>query len=133
MNKNGWGLRVELLFIILFLVCLIIATIGLKKMGMFGEESPFEKKDDNFSYSRLESTLNDASRRYYQNNYEDNTTETTIMSSTLISNGYMSTLKDGNGRACSGYTKVVSNYSGGLIFTSYINSPNYKTAGYTYE
>ena len=134
MNKNGWGLRVELLFIIIFLICLIIATIGLKRMGMFGgNDNTYEQNNDNFSYTRLESTLNDASKRYYQNHYEDNTTETTIVSSTLISNGYMSTLKDGNGRVCSGYTKVVSNYSGGLVFTSYINCPNYKTVGYTYE
>ncbi len=133
MNKNGWGLRVELMFIIIFLVCLLIATIGLKRMGMFGGDTSYEKPDDNFSYVKLENSLNEASKRYYQNHYEDSTTEVTIMSSTLISNGYISILKDENGRVCSGYTKVLSNYSGGLVFTSYINCPNYKTVGYTYE
>ena len=36
MKKNGWGLRVELLFILLFIVCLIIAVIGLNRMGVIG-------------------------------------------------------------------------------------------------
>ena len=37
MNKNGWGLRVELLYILMFLFCLVIATIGLNRLGLLGE------------------------------------------------------------------------------------------------
>ena len=36
MNKNGWGLRAELGFLLLFLICLLVSTIGLHELGMFG-------------------------------------------------------------------------------------------------
>ncbi len=133
MNKNGWGLRVELVFIILFLVCLLIAGIGLRKMGLFGEQVP-TNNTTRYSYIELENKMNEASKKYYQRNYNNNNdNEVTIKSLTLVSSGYMSALVDENGDECGGYTKVVPNYSGGLIFTSYISCPNYKTAGYSYE
>ena len=39
MNKNGWGLRVELFYILIFLFCLVVATIGLNRLGLLGENN----------------------------------------------------------------------------------------------
>ena len=132
MNKNGWGLRVELVFIILFLICRLIAAIGLRKMGLFGGQNSIDNSP-RYSYLELENKMNDASKKYFQRYYSNYNREVTIRSLTLVSGGYMSSLIDENGDECSGYTKVTPNYSGELIFTSYINCPNYKTAGYSYE
>lgn len=134
MNKNGWGLRVELLFIVIFLICLLVATIGLRKFGLFGNPSALDKDYTyKVSYDELEAKMNDASRRYYENNYDNKEEDIiTIKSYTLLFNGYMTDLIDEFGNKCSGYTKVISS-NGKSSFTTYINCPNYKTTGYEYE
>ena len=130
LNKNGWGLRVELLFIVLFLFCLLIATIGLNKLGLFGGPGLLDG-EKTYSYSELENNMNEAAKRYYQNNYENNVSDTIIIkSSTLLLNGYMSNMLDENGNVCSGYTRVFINYQNEPSFNTYINCPRYKTAGY---
>ena len=59
MNKNGWGLRVELAFLLLFLICLLIATIGLHRMGLLGTDNGIYTDDGtinesvNFDYNAL--------------------------------------------------------------------------------
>ncbi len=132
-KMNGWGLRFELVFIMIFLICLLIATIYLNKMGLIGNS---EKETENkvyFSYSALENRLNESSKRYYQNNYDEfASTNVTIRSYTLISSGYMSELLDEDGNKCSGYT-AVQHTEDGTTFKSYVNCPKYKTVGYIYE
>ena len=129
LNNEGWGLRVELAFIIIFLLCLLIATLGLARFGVFGNNN--FNNNSNFSYSELENRMNEAAKRYYQNTY-GNGELSTISSYTLLSRGYISELLDENNRVCSGYTKV-SKYNDTISFVSYINCPNYKTPGYVYE
>ena len=125
---NGWGLRVELLFIVIFLVCLLIATLGLTRMGLFDNNGL-----NNFSYNELENRMNEAAKRYYQNTYDNNeNVNLTINSSTLLSRGYMTELLDENNKVCSGYTKIIKNNSN-TIYSTFINCPNYKTPGYSYE
>lgn len=132
MNNNGWGLRVELLFIVIFLICLLVATIGLSRFGLFGNPSALDN-NYRYSYSELESKMNDAAKRYYQNNFENNEDGIIIIkSSTLLFNGYMTNLVDENGSVCSGYTKVITNNSVSN-FATYINCARYKTSGYDYE
>ena len=133
LNKNGWGLRVELLFIAIFLVCLLVATIGLRRFGLFGNPSALDKDYYRASYSELETKMNDAAKRYYQNNYSSDEEGVLIIKSyTLLFNGYMTDLVDENGNKCSGYTKVIRTIDSNT-FTTYINCPNYKTSGYEYE
>ena len=81
----------------------------------------------------LENRMNEASKRYYQNNYDEfASTNITIRSYTLISSGYMSELLDEDGNKCSGYT-AVKHAEDGTTFKSYVNCPKYKTVGYIYE
>jgi hypothetical protein len=135
-NKNGWGLRVELVFIIIFLVCLIIATVGLLEFGLLGDKASQYNNNTNsayFSYSALENQLNNASVRYYNNYYYDSDEdEIIIRHSTLINSHYMGELIDEDGNKCVGYTKVVRQFDG-PSFNTYIKCPKYITNGYTYE
>ena len=61
MNKNGWGLRVELMFILLFLICLVMATIGLNQLGLLGNENvpvkPSIESGSGFSHIHKTKTL----------------------------------------------------------------------------
>ena len=132
-KKNGWGLRFELVFIMIFLICLLITTIYLNKMGLLGNSNKNTESKAYFSYNALENRLNESTKRYYQNTYDEYySTNITIRSYTLISSGYMSELLDEDGNKCSGYT-TVKHTSDGNEFKSYVNCPKYKTVGYMYE
>lgn len=128
MNKNGWGLRFELLFIFIFLFCLLISTIGLNKMGLLGEGDKYTDIIDKGSeeYKDIEKSIRDAALNYYKNNYKNSSDTLIIKTSTLYANGYLSKIKDSKGRECKGYAKITS--SGNVA--SYINCPRYKTSGY---
>ena len=133
MNKNGWGLRAELGFLLLFLICLLIATIGLHRLGIFGssdEKIGTIELTDKSDYSEMESKLVEASIRYYNNTYPNGSDDTVIVTiDTLKSNGYMEALTDKLGRECKGYTKVLK--TGTAV--SYIRCSFYKTTGYNEE
>lgn len=134
MNKNGWGLRVELAFIIIFLICLMITTIGLINMGLLGDDSNNNSTNSsNFSYQVLENQLNNASIRYYNDyKYDLNDGSVVIRHSTLINSNYIGELIDGNGNKCVGYTKIIKQIDG-PSFTSYIKCQNYISNGYEYK
>lgn len=131
MNKNGWGLRAELGFVLLFLVCILFSTIGLQKMGLFGgEESEWSRPNNttgNYNYTSLENTVVNAARRYYEAKYPSGLNDNVVVSvNTLKANGYMSPIYDSRNRECKGYAMILS--SGTVV--SYIKCPLYKTPGY---
>ena len=133
MNKNGWGLRAELGFLLLFLVCLLIATIGLQRLGIFGSGNTsinsFQEVSG-FDYNGLESKVAEAARKYYDNFYPNGSSDTVIISvETLKNNGYLTPLYDKYNRECKGYAKVLP--LGTCV--SYIRCPLYKTTGYSEE
>ena len=81
MNKNGWGLRVELAFLLFFLICLLIATIGLHRMGLLGNNGVYE--DDgyiydnvNYDYDALEKKVTEAAGEYYKSAYNSKSNDT---------------------------------------------------------
>lgn len=132
MNKNGWGLRAELMFIFLFLFCLLVSTIGLSKMGLLGdarEDNTIIVTNDD-EYKEIERNVRSAALNYYNNYYSNGTNDTLIINiNTLYSTGYLSKITDSNGRKCKGYAKVTSNGNA----ASYINCSRYKTSGYQKE
>ena len=70
MNKNGWGLRAELLIILLFVICLAVACIGANKFGLLGKnDNPIIKEptteNNTLFYEGLEDKLRVATREYY--------------------------------------------------------------------
>lgn len=135
MNKNGWGLRVELMFILLFLICLVMATIGLNQLGLLGNENvpvkPSIESGSGFSYTTLENKLTEGAKKYFDDYYNHTITEDMIVvrSSTLTNGGYMTRIYDGNGKECSGYVKII-NAGSGIIYKSYVKCPKYSTSGY---
>ena len=132
MNQNGWGIRWELGIILLFIVCLIVATIGINKLGLFDEHTTYvtDTPSSGYDYNALESRLSAAAVKYYKNKYPNGTTDTLIISySTLKNNGYISALYDERDRECNGYSKVTG--SGACV--SYVRCSRYRTSGYTRE
>ena len=128
MSKKGWGLRAELGFLLLFLVCLLVATIGLHKLGIFGTSSTIIKNDSNYNYTELENKVSEAAKRYYNNNYPNGASDTVIISvNTLKNNGYLSSIYDSSNRECKGYAKVLPTGTS----VSYIRCGFYKTTGYS--
>ena len=121
-----WGLRAELLFILIFIICLLISTIGFNKLGILGEEGAFDGNQNRHSYSELELIVSSGALKYYEDRYKGTTDNMTIKTSLLISNGYISNLYDEKGRKCSGYAKIVNNSTS----VAYIKCPTYKTNGY---
>lgn len=121
MNKNGWGLRKELAFILLFVFCLLIAMVGLSQFGLTEDSS------DKTSYKTLENKLTSAALEYYNDKYNSASGDVVIIKfSTLKNNGYISKFEDVNGLECNGYTKIVNSDVG----VSYIRCFGYKTNGY---
>ena len=133
-----WGLRWELCIIIVFILCLLIATIGLNRFGLLSDDNlgyiryVGTEEGDTFSYSELESQVSQAGSKYYKNYYKNGLSKgTNISVNRLISAGYLSTLRDGKGRKCTGYAYLSES---GSTF-GYIKCPRYRTEGYdaTYE
>ncbi len=132
-KKNGWGLRVELLFIAMFVVCILIAYIGLKSFGLIGgDKNESGTNTDNtdksgFDYRQLELKAANAGKQYYLNNPQNMTGDEFIVSvTTLKGGGYLSSLTDGNNKECNGYVKLLK--TGNQV--AYISCPDYKTEGY---
>ena len=134
MNKNGWGLRVELAFLLLFLICLLISTIGLHKMGILGTDEGVYTDDGtinenvNFDYNSLEKKVTESAEVYYKDMYPNGSDDTIVVStSKLKSGGYLESITDAKGRECIGYAIILKTKN----IVSYIKCGIYKTAGYS--
>lgn len=136
MNKNGWGLRVELVIILLFLICLAMACIGLNKFGLLGDnDDPIIKEPTTENvklyYEGLEDKLRVATREYYNVKYNDNNEDIVIINlTTLYNSGYISKLYDKNNKECNGYSKVINSGDSSTIISYIRCGSNYTTAGY---
>ena len=134
MNKNGWGLRAELGFVLLFIVCILFSTIGLQKMGLLGSDDgerfnlgEYTEGKGNYDYTHLENTVVNAARRYYQERYPYGLNDSIVVSiNALKSNGYMSPIYDSRNRECKGYAMILRNGT----CVSYIKCSTYRTPGY---
>ena len=131
-----WGLRWELCIIIVFIICLLIATFGLNRFGLLSSEGNEYvryigvEEGDTYSYSDLESKISQAGRKYYNNHYPNGVKEDVIVSADrLISAGYLSPLYDGKRRRCTGYAHITTN---GTSF-GYVKCHRYRTEGYNLD
>ena len=132
MKRNGWGLRVELAFILMFLVCLVFATIMLNRLGLLGSDGYIDNiGSGSFSYETLENKLEESAKDYVREFYNGDTSKdmVVIRYNTLYYNGYLSKLLDKNGNSCSGYVEVYKN-SNSLIYFPYVKCKKYETNGY---
>lgn len=134
MNKHGWGLRAELAFVLLFLICIVISTIGLYRLGLlknaagyYDDSNGYIKDNVNYDYDSLEKKLVDAASKYYSDKYKSNNDTIVVTSRTLIDSGYLSPMYDSRNKECNGYAIILKN--GNIV--SYIKCSIYKTAGYS--
>ncbi len=130
MNKNGWGLRFELFFILIFVICILISTIGLHSIGLLGgDEDNLVNSgvDSDFDYDALEERVADAGKQYYLDNYPNGSDNTIIVSvDTLINSGYLKSVLDERDKKCTGYVKLLRN--GNQV--AYLDCSRYQTVGY---
>ena len=134
MNKNGWGLRAELAFVLLFLVCILISTIGLYRLGLlknasgiYDDDTGYIRNNVNYDYDSLERQVVSAAEKYYNENYSEINDTIVVTTSTLKSKGYLSPLYDYRGKECNGYAVILK--TGNIV--SYIKCGLYKTSGYS--
>ena len=91
-----WGIRWEIGIVIVIILCLLIATLGLSELGLLSGESEddgpviYTGNDGNsYSYSVLESELEEAGSKYYNDKYTGRSNSNIYISySTLKNNGY---------------------------------------------
>ena len=127
-----WGLRWELCIVIVFIFCLLIATIGLNRFGLLSNDNSViryvgPEEGDTYSYSELESQVAQAGLKYYKSRYPNGISESKRVSvNTLINAGFLSTLYDGNNRRCTGYAYLSTR---GSSF-GYVKCRRYRTEGY---
>lgn len=133
MNKHGWGLRAELAFLLLFLVCILVSTIGLHRFGLLINQSPNDNgfgssSTINYDFDSLERRVVVAAKNYYNDKYPAGNSDTIVVSvDTLKSNGYLSPLYDNKNKECKGYAMILK--TGNCV--SYIKCSYYKTVGYS--
>ena len=129
MNKNGWGLRVELAFILLFLICIIISSIGLRKFGLLTGNNDTNVTSNDF-YNKIENQVSRAAKKYYNRYYINGNDQTVYISvESLVTNGYLDEVKDKYNNDCTGYATILINGT----TQSYLSCKYYKTPGYNEE
>lgn len=151
LNKNGWGIVEAILFLLVFIVCLLFSFWGLRRLGLVDENWQFyssnlfnpnpDKNGDKqeepkepekvFSYEDLENDMVGATKLYINDFYNNELGLDTlnIRVSQLIDNGYIAELVDKNKKNCSGYTAVYVE-NGEIIYKPYLKCPKYETKGY---
>lgn len=142
LNKNGWGYFEFFAFLIIFIICLIIAALGLKQFGLIDENWQFIKFEDigknekeeklKESYSNLRNTMVDGTMKYISKYYNNELGLDTlnIRVKQLVEEGYITSFKDANGDACSGYTAVYKDDNGRVLYNPYLKCKDFETGGY---
>ena len=155
MSKNGWGIISFLIFIVIFIICLIGSAMGFRKLGLLDENYHFvefseikenrermkqeeaekkaaEKAKEEVTYDKLEEKMVTAAKKYVKDFYEDKIGDAklSIKVSVLIDNKYMEILKDSKNRECSGYVTVSKNEDETNTYTPYLKCKKYETKGY---
>ncbi len=145
-NKNGWGIVEAIIFIIIFIICLLFSFWGLRRLGLVDENLQFypldkkneakeekkeEKEEKKFSYQDLETKMTQATKKYISDFYDNELGLDTlnIRVSQLIDNGYLKELKDDKKKNCSGYVSVYV-LNDETIYEPYLKCKKYETKGY---
>ncbi len=142
MNKNGWGLSSELLFILIFVVCLVIAILGLRQLSLTEEFNPnyHSNTDTNngatekeFNYQELEVRLKNSTIDYIRDVYNNELgLDTLIIQADLLrENGYLKNYSDEDDKYCTGYSEVYLNENNEIIYEPYVKCGDfYESQGY---
>ena len=139
MNNRGFGLRQEIITIIIMLILLLIVTIEIRNLysdlsndtssaGRIENKEPEVKKDYYDDIYQLESKIKDATIIYISNeNVEFTSNIISIDSSELIKKGYLEELKDENGKACTSNSLASKDEVGVVIVDVKLTCSGYST------
>ena len=156
LNNHGWGLKAEIIYLVILLSCLLVAiffihvlysdleksnqkhdvetnnAVDTNPQNSNQEESTQESEEINYDYYYdLEDNLNEATKLYLENQeYKGNDIYFTINSETLINSGYLENLKDQKNNICTGYSSVETSIDDTYTIDSYIKCTDYTTNGY---
>ena len=123
LNKKGWTLQIEVFYLLIFVVCLVIAIIGIIRLGLY-----LNKDAKYFDYPSLENKIVESAKNYVNDKLEVDDYEL-IGSNTLKNKGYLTDLVDGENNQCSGYVEVYNSNR----YKGYIKCIYYETLGYEME
>lgn len=146
LNKNGWGYFEFFAFLIIFIVCLIIAGLGLRQFGLLDEDWHFVdletlKKPSNnnggsssrpVTYGDLREDMVEATMKYIEKYYNNQLGLDTlnIRVSQLKNEGFLEKFKDADGNDCSGYVSVYLDDQSRIQYDAYLKCKKYETTGY---
>lgn len=137
LNKNGWGIKVAIIFICVFMFCLLfavfLATSNVNKLNEVHEEQEYVDSDNSFDsseyYENLETDVYEATKEYVSDNPKIKDEDYFKLNiDTLITTGYLSSFEDEYGNSCSGYVEISND--NGEHYDVYIICENYQTTGY---
>ncbi len=142
MNKKGWTLVGELVVFLFIIILLIYSIYGLYRLGLvrnINEAIPGVKPQlvisgETVNYEIGENKLIDASKRYVYDKYSNSINGDVLILRVnhLISEGYLSTIRDTNSKTCSGYVKIYNN-NNYLSYSPYLKCSKYTSFGYERE
>lgn len=127
LNNRGWGLGIFLVFVMIFVLCIIVAGVNAYKIGLqkepsiqFGSDSG---KSNYEKYKPLEDKIKLAAEEYKNVHYTDMSFGDSVFVTfkTLVANNHLS-----SSEGCTGYVKI----SDGDEYIVYFNCPDYKSSGY---
>ena len=133
----------EIIFILIFIFCLIYAAYYLNKMGLLNSSATKtidtsieinKKKGVDTTYSDIEETLRSGAKKYINKEYDKLGIDVLVItSSSLIDKGYLKTSDledpDRSNQYCSGYVEVEL-IGSKATYTPYVSCTKYKTNGY---
>lgn len=136
LNKNGWGLKIAILFCCIFMFCLLLAvflaTRAANQLDEVHEEQGYGE-DENYDvteyYNNLETDIYEAVKEYADDNpkiLEKDYFKLNI--DTLIEDGYVTSFLDEYGNQCSGYIEIYNDSQ--TSYSVYIKCEDYETIGY---
>ena len=124
LNNKGWGTLQMILLSLGLFVALLVAIYFIGRL--YGN---LDNAVKNKQYNDLENKLEIAARDYITTNNLIVYDMQHIYKSTLVSNGYLDNLLDGNGNSCDGYV-TIRIMDGINYYYGYISCPNYQTRNY---
>ena len=154
LNNNGWGIKAMVAFILMFVLCLLLAAHGIYKVKYNGEsplhvfffgEKNNENNNDSFNnhnfntitnsgknYVDLQQELVDASKKYFSEKYNNqiDLDRLVITVNNLQNNNYILDFKDLSQKKCTGYAEIMKDETGNISYNPYIKCKKYQTSGY---
>ena len=143
LNERGWGLTIFLVFIGVFLIAIVLISIGAARIGLAPSKptpqptpiptpSAYHYTQDEFNMAKqYEKDVWDASLRYFSDNYSGvNEKNAIVITSATLVDGHYLEYRSIAGNSCSGYSVVKKEEDTNQVSTYIQCGGVYTTSGY---